>query len=88
MNKRHGNSQDGNIATAAAPALLLASTDAALLTPAQLAERLSVPPTWIKEKTRQRARIRDTDPIPFIKLGKYVRFDWATVQAWLSRQKT
>jgi len=62
-------------------------TKAVLLTPAQLAERLAVPASWVKEKTRQRARERDADPLPVIRLGKYVRFSWDDVAAWLSRQK-
>jgi hypothetical protein len=64
------------------------SGDVALLTPQQLAERLAVPPSWIREKTRQRARIRDADPLPTVRLGKYVRFHWPSVQAWLIRQRT
>lgn len=59
---------------------------AVLLTPAQLAERLAVPTSWIREKTRQRARVRDEDPLPMVRLGKYVRFRWADVEGWLARQ--
>jgi hypothetical protein len=58
-----------------------------LLTPAQLAERLAVPSSWVKEKTRQRARERDADPLPVVQLGKYTRFCWEDVQAWIERQK-
>jgi hypothetical protein len=60
--------------------------ESVLLTPAELAARLSVPPSWIREKTRSRARARDADPLPVVRLGKYVRFDWVAVQAWLARQ--
>ena len=59
---------------------------AVLLTPQQLAERLSVPCSWIREKCRLRARTRDIDPLPVVRLGKYVRFDWQAVEAWLMRQ--
>jgi hypothetical protein len=59
-----------------------------LLTPQALADRLAVPQSWIREKTRERARVRDKDPLPVVRLGKYVRFDWAAVQAWLGRQKS
>ncbi len=38
----------------------------------ELARRLSIPRTWIYDRTRQGA----SDPIPHLKLGKYVRFDW------------
>ncbi len=61
-------------------------SNAVLLTPAQLSERLNVPTSWIREKTRQRARVRDDDPLPVVRLGKYVRFDWQAVQRWLQRQ--
>jgi hypothetical protein len=59
---------------------------AVLLTPQQLASRLSVPTTWVREKTRQRARERDSDPLPVVRLGKYCRFRWSDVEAWLARQ--
>jgi hypothetical protein len=59
-----------------------------LLTPAELATRLSVPQSWIREKTRERARLRDSDPLPVVRLGKYVRFSWPAVQAWVARQGT
>jgi len=57
-----------------------------LLTPEQLAERLAVAESWVREKTRERARARDKDPLPVIRLGKYVRFRWSDVEAWLERQ--
>jgi excisionase family DNA binding protein len=63
-----------------------AENAAALLTPAQLAERLAVPVSWIREKTRKRARVRDEDALPVVRLGKYVRFRWSDVEAWLERQ--
>jgi excisionase family DNA binding protein len=63
-----------------------ASGPDALLTPEELAARLAVPPSWIREKTRDRARQRDHDPLPVVRLGKYVRFSWAAVEAWLQRQ--
>lgn len=57
-----------------------------LLTPEQLSAKLNVPPSWVREKTRERARIRDKDPLPVVRLGKYVRFSWPAVEAWLARQ--
>lgn len=57
-----------------------------LLTPAELAARLAVPQSWVREKTRERARLRDKDPLPVVRLGKYVRFSWAAVESWLQRQ--
>jgi hypothetical protein len=82
MNEDSGHE---NMSTEQGPSSL---PDAVLLTPQQLAERLAVPPSWVREKTRQRARIRDEDPLPVVRLGKYVRFDWPSVQVWLKRQRT
>lgn len=62
------------------------TVDSVLLTPAELAGRLAVSESWIREKTRERARVRDEDPLPVIRLGKYVRFSWPAVQEWLARQ--
>jgi len=59
---------------------------AILLTPQQLAARLAVPVSWIREKTRERARERDEDPLPTVRLGKYCRFRWQDIAEWLKRQ--
>jgi hypothetical protein len=64
-----------------------ATSPGVLLTPAELAARLAVKESWVREKTRQRARVRDKDPLPVIPLGKYVRFSWPAVEAWLLRQQ-
>jgi hypothetical protein len=58
-----------------------------ILTPVQLAERLHVKPTWVYEQTRDRADVRNADPLPFIKMGRYLRFDWKDILSWLERQK-
>jgi hypothetical protein len=57
-----------------------------LLTADQLAERLNVPPSWVREQTRSRAL--DADPLPHLRLGKYVRFRWESpeLEAWLQRR--
>jgi hypothetical protein len=86
-NTKRRKSPPHSFATAAnAPKPQPAAPVGALLTPQQLAERLAVPPSWIREKSRTRARVRDSDPLPIVKLGKYVRFRWAEVEAWLARQ--
>ena len=59
-----------------------------ILTPSQVAERLQVKPSWVYEQTRERAVVRNPDPLPHIKLGRYLRFDWKDVLAWLERRKT
>jgi hypothetical protein len=55
-----------------------------ILDPEQLAERLTLPPSWVKDGTRSRA----SDPIPHLKLGKYVRFRWNSpeLNAWIERR--
>jgi excisionase family DNA binding protein len=65
-----------------------ATVDSVLLTPEELAMRLNVRPSWVREKTRERARIRDRDPLPCVRLGRYVRFRWSDVEKWLARQGT
>jgi len=53
-----------------------------LLTPAELAVRLRVKPVWIYNKLRQ----HDKDSLPHIRMGRYLRFSWAAVSAWLESQ--
>jgi hypothetical protein len=55
-----------------------------LLTPAELAERLKVPKSWVFEQTRRRAKVRNANPLPCIRLGKYLRFSWVQVSEWLT----
>jgi hypothetical protein len=38
----------------------------------ELARRWAVPESWIREQTRSRA----VNPIPHVRLGRYVRFEW------------
>lgn len=56
-----------------------------LLTAEQLAERLNVPPSWVRDQTRSRAQV---DPLPHLRLGRYVRFRWDSpeLEAWLRRR--
>jgi excisionase family DNA binding protein len=51
-----------------------------IITPEELAARLKVPDSWVYEKTRGRCR----NPIPCLRLGRYVRFDWTAVATWLT----
>jgi hypothetical protein len=50
-----------------------------LLTPEELAGRLKVPKSWVYEKTRGRSR----DPLPVMRIGKYMRFHWPDIVVWL-----
>jgi hypothetical protein len=52
---------------------------------AELAKRLNVPESWIRSRTNKK---RTDDPIPHIRLGRYVRFPWGSneLREWLDRQ--
>lgn len=51
----------------------------------ELAKRLNVPETWVRSRTNSK---RTNDPIPHLRLGRYVRFPWgsAELRKWLDRQ--
>jgi len=53
-----------------------------ILTPQQLAERLQVKVTWVYEKTRRRG-VCNGEPMPILNLGRYLRFYWPEICAWL-----
>jgi hypothetical protein len=52
----------------------------------ELAKRWNVPKSWILEQTRSRA----ADPIPCLRMGKYVRFEWGSPSLldWLAKRRT
>jgi excisionase family DNA binding protein len=52
-----------------------------LLTIDELAALLKVPKSWIYERTRRRGAER----LPYIKLGKYLRFEEGAIRAYLNR---
>jgi excisionase family DNA binding protein len=51
-----------------------------LLTASEVAERLGVPAGWPLEQAR-------AGTIPHVRLGRYVRFQWEDVAAWLETCK-
>jgi len=55
-----------------------------ILTLKEVAERLKVSERWIYEKSRRRCQ----NPLPVIRIGRYLRFNWLEVSAWLNRQST
>ena len=55
-----------------------------ILTPEELADRLKISRSWVFEKTRARCR----NPMPCLRLGRYIRFDWTAVVDWLRREAT
>jgi hypothetical protein len=50
----------------------------------ELACRLTVPTSWIREQVRARSE----DPLPHVNLGKYVRFLWGSpeLEEWIRRR--
>jgi len=55
----------------------------ALMTIEEVAQMLSVPVSWVYERTRRRSVNR----LPGFRLGKYWRFREADVLAWIERQR-
>ncbi len=54
-----------------------------LLTVDDVAALLRVPKSWVYERTRRRGK----DRLPFLKLGKYVRFEAHAVRGFLAAQR-
>jgi hypothetical protein len=51
----------------------------------ELAKRLNLPPSWVRDQVRSRAM----DPIPCLRFGRYVRFQWGhpALEEWLERRR-
>ena len=50
-----------------------------LLTAAEVADRLAVTERWVKDSARR-------NDLPSVALGRYRRFHWPSIQAWLAQQ--
>jgi hypothetical protein len=59
---------------------------AGLIDSAELARRLQVPESWVRNRTR--ARTPKAERIPCVRLGRYVRFCWESpsLQGWIQRR--
>ena len=59
-------------------------TDYEFIDSRELARRLTVPPSWIRDQVRARSE----DPLPHVNLGKYVRFLWGSsaLELWIRRR--
>jgi excisionase family DNA binding protein len=58
-----------------------ASTETArLLTADELASRLGVQPSWVNKAAR-------ANRIPHVRVGRYRRFRWPDIEAWLEGQR-
>jgi hypothetical protein len=53
-----------------------------ILTPGELAKRLKVSLNWIYEKSRNRGK-HSGAPLPCLRVGRYLRFVWPDVVAWM-----
>jgi len=51
-----------------------------ILTIEQVAERLQLKPSTIYELTRR----RNSRPLPVLRAGKFLRFRWSEIEAWLT----
>jgi excisionase family DNA binding protein len=56
----------------------------ALLTVQEVADLLKVSTSWVYEHTRSRGS-RSADYLPFVKLGKYIRFEPRLVHEFVAR---
>lgn len=52
---------------------------------AEFAKRISMTESWVRNQTRNNCH----DPIPHVKLGRYVRFEWNSpeLNAWWDRRR-
>jgi excisionase family DNA binding protein len=51
-----------------------------LLNAAEVADRLSVPESWVRQESR-------AGRMPHVELGRYRRYDWEAVVSWLEGQR-
>jgi len=51
----------------------------------ELAGRFCVPESWVREHVRARSN----DPLPYVKFGRYVRFEWGSPELveWWARHR-
>ncbi len=54
-----------------------------LLTVHEVARLLHFPTSWVYERTRR----RNSDQLPRVKLGKYLRFEETTIAEFIQRQR-
>jgi excisionase family DNA binding protein len=54
-----------------------------LLSLSEAAELLGLKPSNLYELTRSRSRVRQTNPIPFCRLGKRIAFRRESLEQWI-----
>jgi predicted DNA-binding transcriptional regulator AlpA len=55
-----------------------------ILTLDEIAARLKTSKRWVYEKSRKRC----LDPLPTIRIGRYLRFNWIDVSIWLRKNSS
>jgi len=78
MNTTFGTTKNSKTESVATPRI-----PEPILTGKQVAELLQVRPSMIYELTRKRSR----RPLPVLRVGKYLRFRWSEVEAWLDESR-
>ena len=60
------------------------ASDYEYLDSADLAKRLNISESWVRDQVRPRA----LDPVPYVRFGKYIRFRWLgpELEFWLNRR--
>jgi hypothetical protein len=63
-----------------------ASSSLEVIDSKELALRLNLPESWVRDAVRRRAK----DPIPHLRFGKYVRFAWGSPELteWLKQRSS
>ena len=54
-----------------------------LITISELSQKLKVPVSWLYSRTRERGE----GTIPLVRVGKYLRFNYDDVTAWLHKKQ-
>ena len=75
---------DANMSVAAEPTVDAHALHE-LLTAEDVAALLKVSPSWVYEHTRSRDMPR-SERLPFLKIGKYVRFEARAVRAFIEKK--
>lgn len=63
----------------------LSSISVEIIDAKELAQRWRLPESWL----RDRVRTRSDDPLPHVKVGRYVRFEWGNPEPiqWRARHR-
>jgi excisionase family DNA binding protein len=58
-----------------------------ILTVDELTARLKVSKTYVYNMTKREGRRKSEHPLPSFKMGRFLRFRWSEVSAWLEAQR-